>query len=142
MSHPDSGADDERTAGTLEHGADGFDGALVELAAFRKSCPVVPESNVKDGIGCGSSCAQAFQIFQIPSLCLSSVRDQRLGARVAARKAEHLVTCADEFRDNSGSNETRGACDENTHVFLLDLFPPSIDEPVSLRLKRRYSPNQ
>jgi hypothetical protein len=66
---------------------------------------------------------------------------QRLGARIAARKTEHLVACADEFRDNSGPNETCGTCDENTHINLLDLVPSSIDELVSLRLKRRCSPH-
>src|SRR6185437_14106363 len=116
LGHSDSGADDERTAGTLERGTDSFNSAFVEFAAFRKSCPVVPERDVKDGIGCGSSCAQAFQIFQIASLHLSSGGNQRLGACVAASQAEHLMACADKFRENPGTDESGCTCDENTHV--------------------------
>jgi hypothetical protein len=63
LSYSNTRGDDERTAGSFEYGSDGFDSAFVELAAFRKSRPIVPEGGVNDGIGCGSSAAQAFQIF-------------------------------------------------------------------------------
>ena len=91
LGHPDSGADNKRTAGTLEHGAHGFDGASVELTAFRKLRPIVPKRDMKDGVGRSGTAAKAFQVFQIAAMDISASCGQRLGARVAARKTEHLV---------------------------------------------------
>jgi hypothetical protein len=54
-----------------------------------------PKSCVNNGVGCGSSVAQAFQIVQIAALYLNPGGGQRLGARIAARKAEHMVAGAD-----------------------------------------------
>src|SRR5579863_4222561 len=119
LGHSDSGADNERTAGTLEHGADGFDRTFVEFAAFRKLRPVVPESDVKDGIGGSGAATEAFQVLQIAAMDFSASCDQRLGARIAACKTEHLVTCADQFRDNPGTDESCCTCHENTHRDLL-----------------------
>jgi hypothetical protein len=56
----------------LEHTADGLDGAFVEFAAFRKSRPIVPESNVKNGIGRSGTAAQAFKVFQIAAMDMSA----------------------------------------------------------------------
>jgi hypothetical protein len=81
----------------------------------------VPESDVKHGIGCGSSAAQAFQIFQIATLYLSASGGQRLGAVLAARKTEHQMACADEFRDNPGTDKSCGACNENSHKPFLPI---------------------
>jgi hypothetical protein len=101
----------------------------------------VTEGGVNDGIGCGSSAAQAFQIFQVASLYLSPNGGQRPAALIAARKTEHLMACADEFRDNPGTDESCCTCYENAHSNLLDLLT-RIDERLPFRLKRRYSPNQ
>jgi hypothetical protein len=77
-----------------------------------------PKRCVNNGVGCGSSVAQAFQVFQIAPLDLSSGTGQRQGAGIAARKAEYLVICADQFRDNSGTDETCCTCNKNTHMKL------------------------
>jgi hypothetical protein len=138
--YSNAGGDDERTAGTLELGPDGFDCAFVELAAFREFRPIVPESDVKDGVGCGCSTAQAFQILQIALMYLSSSGDQRLRARIAARKTEYLVACTDEFRDNPGTDESCCSCYENAHRNLFALLTTRIDEKLPPRLKRRHSP--
>jgi hypothetical protein len=45
------------------------------------------KSCVNHGVGSGSSCAQALQIFQITSLYLGPGGGQRLGTRIAARKS-------------------------------------------------------
>jgi hypothetical protein len=108
--------DDERTGGTLEHGADDFDCAYVDLAVFPESGPIVPEvlkapeSCVNNGVGCGGSVAQAFQVLEITSLYLSAGVGQRLSARIAARKTEYMVACADKFRDDPGTDETCCTC--------------------------------
>jgi hypothetical protein len=78
----------------------------------------MPESDVQDGIGSASSAAQAFQIFQITAPHLSPGSPQKLGACIVTCKAEHLVACADKLRNNSGTDESCGARDENTHITL------------------------
>jgi hypothetical protein len=128
LGHSDSGADNERTAGTLKHISNSFNGAFVELTAFRKLRPIVPKRDVKDGIGRSGTAAEAFQVFQITALYLSPGCGQRLGARIAASKTEHLVTCADQFRDDPGTDESCCTCHENTHRNLLYLFTARIDE--------------
>ena len=75
----------------------------------------MPESDVKDGIGCGRTAVQALQIFQITSLYLSAGSQQRLCACIAACKAKHLVTRADKLRDNSGADKPCCTCHENAH---------------------------
>src|SRR5579862_660982 len=142
LSHCDSGADNKRTAGTLEHGADGFDRTFVEFAAFRKLRPVVPESDVKDGIGRSGAATEAFQVLQIAAMDFSASCDQRLGARIAACKTEHLVTCADQFRDNPGTDESCCTCHENTHRDLLYFLTVRIDKKQPPRLNRRQSPSE
>jgi hypothetical protein len=57
----------------------------------------VPKRDVKDGIGGSRTAADAFQVFQISAMDISAGRSQKLGARIAASKTEHLVACADEF---------------------------------------------
>jgi hypothetical protein len=50
------------------------------------------------------------------------------GARIAASKTEHLVTCADQFRDDPGTDESCCTCHENAHRNLLYLFTARIGE--------------
>jgi hypothetical protein len=91
----------------------------------------VPERDVKDGIGCGRARAQAFQIFQIASLYLSPGGGQRPGTSIAARKTEHLVSCADKFRDNPGTDESSCTCYEDAHKDLSYLLTARVDERLS-----------
>ena len=79
----------------------------------------MPKRDVKDGIGRSGAAAEAFQVFQIAAMDISAGCGQRLGARIAARKTEHLVACADKFRDNPGTDESCCTCHENTHRNLL-----------------------
>jgi hypothetical protein len=89
LSHSDARADDERAARALEHGADCLDGALVQLAALRKPRPVMPESGVDDGIGCGCSAAQAFQVLQIASMRLGADGLKRFCACIRPRQSKY-----------------------------------------------------
>jgi hypothetical protein len=86
------------------------------------------KSCVNNGVGCCCAAAQAFQVFQIAALYLSPGGGQRLGARIAARKAEHLVACADKFRDNPGTDETCCTCYEDSHKNFPELLSIRIDE--------------
>jgi hypothetical protein len=99
------------------------------------------KSCVNNTVGCGGTAAEAFQVFQIATLHISAGCGQKLGARIAASKTEHLVTCSDQFRDNPGAEEPCGPCDENTHRNLLSPFTTRIDEKQPPRLNRRQSPS-
>jgi hypothetical protein len=79
----------------------------------------VPKRDVKNGIGHSGTGTEAFQVFQIAAMDISACRGQKLGARIAARETEHLVACADQFRDNPGTDESCCTCHENTHRNLL-----------------------
>ena len=68
----------------------------------RRSWP----SDVKDGIGRSGTAPYAVQVFQIAAMDISARCGQKPGARVAARKTKYLVTCADQFRDNPGADES------------------------------------
>jgi hypothetical protein len=63
----------------------------------------------------GGSTAQAFQIFKITSMYLGTRGDKRLGARIGASKAEHLMTSADEFLNDGRTDKTCSTRDEDTH---------------------------
>lgn len=115
MRHSHTRGDNERAAGTLEYGANGFNGAFVELAAFRESRPVVPEGYVKDGVGRSGATAEAFQIFQVAAMDISPGCSQKLDTRIAASKTEHLVARADQFRDDPGTYETCCTCYKDSH---------------------------
>jgi hypothetical protein len=119
-----------------------LNGALVELTAFRKLCPIVPKRDVNDGIGRSGTAAEALQVFQIAAMDFSAGCGQRLGARIAASKTEYPVACAYQFRDNPGTDESCCTCHENTHRNLLYLFAARIDEKQLPRLKRRQSPGE
>jgi threonine dehydrogenase-like Zn-dependent dehydrogenase len=92
------------------------------------------ESYVNNSVGCGSSVAQAFQIFQIAAMYLSPGGGQRLGARIPARKAENMVACADKFRDGPGTDET---CYKDSHRNSSERLNIRIDERLWARLKRK-----
>jgi hypothetical protein len=47
---------------------------------------------------------------------LGSRRDQRLGARIRARKSEHLMTSVDQFSDDCRTNKACSAGNESTHI--------------------------
>jgi hypothetical protein len=83
----------------------------------------VPKRDVKDGVGRSRTAAEAFQVLQIAAMDFGALCGQKLGARIAASKPEHLVPRADEFRDNPGADESCCTCDENTHVNLLGFLP-------------------
>jgi hypothetical protein len=93
------------------------------------------ESYVNNSVGCGSSVAQAFQIFQIAAMYLSPGGGQKLGARIPARKAENMVACADKFRDGPGTDETCYTCYKDSLRNSSERFNIRIDERLWARLK-------
>jgi hypothetical protein len=77
---------------------------------------------VDDTVGGGGSTAQAFQVFKITPVDLGTSGDERLGARIAARHSQYLMSCADQLLNNGRTNEPRSTCDENTHLEILLCF--------------------
>ena len=116
----------------LEHGADGLDGALVQLAALREAGPVVPEGGVDHGIRRGCSAAQAFHVFQIASMRLSAGGFKRLCARIRPRHPEDLVAGTDEFFHYGGTDESASTGNEYTHMYLLIFLQPALTKGCSL----------
>ena len=100
------------------------------------------EAEVNHGIRGSRPLAQAFQILQIAPLRLCSGVDERLCPLLAAGQTQHLVARVNQLADQRRTNETCCACNKYTHLSLLALCTPGIDGPLSIRLKRRCSPNE
>jgi hypothetical protein len=60
----------------------------------------VPESGVDNAVRLCGSAAQAFKVFEIAAVRLGAGSGKRFGARLAARKAEHLVAGVDQLSDD------------------------------------------
>src|SRR5579859_829455 len=97
----------------------------------------MPEGCVDDGVRCGCSAAQGFQVLQIASMHLGAGGFKQLRARIRARQSKDVVAGADEFFHNGGTDESGSAGNEYAHMCLPDLIPAKIDERMPLRLKRR-----
>ena len=57
----------------------------------------MPEGGVDNGVRCGCSAAQAFQVLQIASMRLGAGGVKRLCTRVRPRQSKYVMACADEF---------------------------------------------
>ena len=70
----------------------------------------------------GGATPQTVEVFKIAAMHLGAGGDERLGGRVRAGKAEHLMARAEELLNDGGTDETGSASDENTHDdFSCDL---------------------
>jgi hypothetical protein len=78
------------------------------------------EGQMDHGIRLRRAAAQTFQIFQITALHLGASARQSVGASVGASKSQNLMTCANQLRDQSRTNEACRACNKYTHFFLLN----------------------
>src|SRR5580704_1308261 len=76
------------------------------------------KARVNHAIGRRCSAAQALEVFKIAPVRLGASRDQRPGTCIRASKTEHLMPCADQLPDYSGTYEPCGPCDEYTHSFF------------------------
>jgi hypothetical protein len=61
------------------------------------------------------SAAQAFQVFNIAAMHLGTSSGKRLGSRIRASNAKHLMARGDQFFDNSRAYESSGAGEEDPH---------------------------
>jgi len=73
-------------------------------------------------ICCRCSTAKTLDVRQIATVCLHSRSGQCLDACIAARQAQHLMSCAHEFRHHSRTDKTCRSCYKNTHMSLLLLL--------------------
>ena len=73
------------------------------------------EGEVNYAIRHGRATTQAFEVFKIAAMHLRASLDQRLGARIRARKTDHLVTGADKLWNNCHTYKPRRTCDKYTH---------------------------
>ena len=121
---PGRGGDDEGSAGTSERGAERLDRELVGFAGSGDVREVMNEGRVDDAIRASRSTSQALGILERPSMHFGAGSGKRLGGRIRASQAEHLMARADEFLNDRSSDEACGSCDEHTHGLI-----PSFDEP-------------
>ena len=77
------------------------------------------EGSVYYSIGTGSPATQGFQVFEIAAMRLRSGGDQRLCARIGARKPKHLMTRMNQLLDDGGADKARCTRDEDTHILFL-----------------------
>ena len=77
------------------------------------------KARVNHAIGHRCSAAQAFEVFKIASMHLRASRNKRLGARIRASHAEHLMPGVDEFPNDGRTNKARCSCNKNLHKSLL-----------------------
>jgi hypothetical protein len=76
---------------------------------------------VNHAVRSGRSAAKAFKIFERAAMHLGPSGDKRFSSRIRASEAEYLMTRVNQLTDNSRTDETCGACNENTHF-----LPPMI----------------
>ena len=63
----------------------------------------------------GGAPAQAVEVLKVAAKGLGARCGKRLGARIRAGEAEHLMTRADEFLNDGGADKARSSSDEDTH---------------------------
>ncbi len=91
----------------------------------------------------GRSTPQAVQVFNIPSMHLGASGDKRLGARIRAREAEHLMTSVDEFPNDGRTDKACSTSNKNTHIFPPKQFVvQSIETKRSLGLRAESKPSR
>ena len=71
----------------------------------------------------GRSAAQAFEIFKVASLHLGAGGGERLGARVRAGEADHLMSRTDQVLDDRRAYPSGRPSDEHSHRNLLGFGP-------------------
>ena len=73
------------------------------------------EGRVDDAVGrlCGG--AQAVQVVHVAAEDLRPGTGERLGARVRTAEPDHVMACADEFRNEIGTDKAGGAGQKHSH---------------------------
>jgi hypothetical protein len=66
-------------------------------------------------------------ILEVPAVYLRAGSGKRPGICVGARKADHLMTLANQFLDNSRPNESRRTGDKNAHKNFFNLLRSLIE---------------
>ena len=92
------------------------------------------EGGVNHAVRRSRGAAQAFEVLEIAAMHLGAGRGERLGARVRAGEADHLMARADKLLNDGGADKACGAGDEDTHgaspgfISLGRVRGPVIDE--------------
>ena len=107
VEQPGPGGDDQGAVGARERGAERLDGAPIDLAVLLELREVVDEGGVDHAIRHGRAAAQAFQVFEVASMHLGTGGDERLGARIRASEAEHLMARVDELLNDGRTDKAR-----------------------------------
>jgi hypothetical protein len=86
------------------------------------------EARVDNGVGSARAFAQTVEVVERTALHSSSRRHKGRCSRIRAGQPEHLMTCADQFWNDCGANETGSPSNKDTHLPLLSLTAP-VDVP-------------
>jgi hypothetical protein len=78
----------------------------------------VVEGAVNRAIRYRRSTAQAFEVFQIAIMQLSTSGKQRVRASLRPGKTKHLMGGADQFLHHGEAYKSRSSGNENTHVMF------------------------
>jgi hypothetical protein len=74
------------------------------------------ESSVDHSIGSARALTQTLEVVERPTLHIGSRRAKRCSGSIRTSQPEHLMACADEFRNDCGANETRCPGDKDSHI--------------------------
>jgi hypothetical protein len=88
---------------------------------------------VDDAIRASRSTPEAVGIVERTPMYLGTGRRKRLGGRIRASQAEHLMARADEFLNDRSSDESCGAGDEDPHGLVLSLMCRAVATPCLVR---------
>jgi hypothetical protein len=119
-----SRGDDQGAIGTSEGRAEGFYGSPIYLTDFLDSREVVDKGGVNHTIRHSGSTPQAFEVFKITSMRLSTSGENRLCSLIGSSTSEHLVARADQLGNNGRTDKSCSTRNENTHILnsLINLF--------------------
>ena len=110
------GGDDYGSVRANERGAERLDGLPVHLAIRREFREVVVKGGVDNAVRGRCSAAQALEILERTAMNVGPGRGKGCGGRIRARKANYLMSCADEFLNDGGADEARSASKEDTQM--------------------------
>ena len=73
------------------------------------------ESSVNHSVGSRCTAAKAFEVFERTAMYAGSRRDKRLGSRIRAREADHLMTSVELVPDDCRTDEAGSAGNKYFH---------------------------
>jgi hypothetical protein len=117
--HHGPGRDDQGLAGALQGPRHRLDHPPVRLDIGLELREVVDEGRVDHAVARLGAGDDAGYVGQLTAMDLDAEARQGVGAGVAPRQSEHLMARRQELGQDRRADETRGACQENTHAGVL-----------------------